>query len=90
MLKPAVVTAPAVDSSLTSAETLRLMRPWVSTKGVKATFTPKVFQETVTVLLFYEIGTGNSPPATNFAVSPEMAASEGSARVRARPTRSND
>ena len=33
-------------------------------------------------------GTGNSPPATNLALSPETAVTVGSARMRATPLRS--
>ena len=75
-----------------------LMRLSASTSGVKVSVTPKglnsipigqtrVLMPAVTVQSWL-LGTGISPPAVNFAVSPEIAVSVGSARTRETPARS--
>src|SRR5947209_12209136 len=81
----------SVDSSETSLITRRLMRPSLSTKGVKFSEMPNflkliwVLQTCVTGSQEYPAGTGNSPPAMNVADSPEIAVRFGSARVRITP-----
>src|ERR1035441_5602380 len=89
------VTALSVDRSDTSVITLRLMRPSDSTTGVKIKLTPN-FLKSIDVwhcttgggLHCNPLGTGNVPPATKLAVSPEIAVRLGSASVRNTPARS--
>ncbi len=57
------------------------MRPGESTTGVNARFTPNGLNVTLIWPLSPATGTGNSPPARKFAVSPETAVKVGSARV---------
>ena len=83
------ITAPSLESWLTSAAIARLMRPSLMTTGLKVTLTPNVFQLTAICPSWAAIGTGNSPPARNFAVSPETAVRLGSASVRTRPVPSS-
>ena len=85
---PVTVMAFSLESSLTSVLILRLMRPSDRTTGVKPRPTPKGLNSMVTSLSSLPTGTGNSPPARNFADSPEMAVRVGSARVRRMPSRS--
>src|SRR5437868_8598741 len=79
------------DSSETSLITRRLMRPSLSTTGVKLSEMPNflkliwVLQTCVTGSQEYPAGTGNSPPAMNVADSPETAVRFGSASVRTTP-----
>src|SRR3954463_4957818 len=79
------------DSSDTSLITRRLMRPSLSTKGVKFSEMPNflkliwVVQTWVVGSQEYPAGTGNSPPAMKVADSPEIAVRFGSARVRMTP-----
>src|SRR3954466_10808624 len=81
----------SVDSSDTSLITRRLMRPSLSTKGVKFSEMPNflkliwVVQTWVTGSQEYPAGTGNSPPAMKVADSPEIAVRFGSASVRTTP-----
>src|SRR3954466_13045644 len=81
----------SVDSSDTSLITRRLMRPSLSTKGVKFSEMPNflkliwVVQTWVTGSQEYPAGTGNSPPAMKVADSPEIAVRLGSASVRTTP-----
>src|SRR6202034_1165207 len=69
-----------LERSETSVRTLRLIRPSVSTTGVKVRLTPNflnsivVWQTGGTVVLHERPpGIGNSPPATKVAFSPEIA-----------------
>ena len=64
------------------------MRPSDMTTGVKPRPTPNGLNSIVISPLSSATGTGNSPPARNFADSPEIAVSVGSARVRSKPSRS--
>src|SRR5690242_8420524 len=76
--------------------TFRLMRPSDSTTGVNTRLTPNFLN----VIWGWQIGgervvshdspfgIGNSPPAINVAVSPEIAVRLGSAKVRITPARS--
>src|ERR1700735_2912513 len=72
------------DNSDTSVITRRLIRPWVSTIGVKLREMPNflkliwVVQTCVVGSQEYPAGTGNSPPAIKVADSPEMAVRLGS------------
>ena len=90
------VIAFSVERSDTSVMTFRLMRPSERTTGVNTRLTPNFLN----VICGWQIGgervvshdspfgIGNSPPATNVAVSPEIAVRLGSARVRTTPARS--
>lgn len=88
------VSAFSLVSSETSLITFRLMRPSASTTGVKLRPTPnflnctEVWQLRVVGSQVKPPGTGNSPPARKFALSPEIAVSVGSASVRITPARS--
>src|SRR4030088_2499142 len=79
------------DSSDTSVITRRLIRPSVSTTGVKLSEMPNflkliwVVQTCVVGSQEYPAGTGNSPPAMKVADSPEIAVRLGSASVRTTP-----
>src|SRR6185295_2980563 len=79
------------DSSETSVITRRLMRPSVSTTGVKLSEMPNflkliwVVQTRVIGSQEKPAGTGNSPPAMKVADSPEIAVRLGSASVRTTP-----
>src|SRR5947207_10443756 len=85
------VMALSFDSSETSVITRRLIRPSLSTTGVKLSEIPNflkliwVVQTCVTGSQEYPAGTGNSPPAINVADSPEIAVRFGSASVRTTP-----
>ena len=75
--------------SETSVDTFSEIRPGPRTTGEKPRPTPYCLNSTVMrPLESWLTGTGNSPPARNLALSPEMAVTFGSARVRTRPTRS--
>ena len=82
-----------VERSDTSVITLRLMRPSDSTTGVNSRLTPNFLKSTcawqtggdLVVSQDSPLGIGNSPPATNVAVSPEIAVKFGSASVRITP-----
>src|SRR5262249_29447488 len=90
------VIAFSVERSDTSVMTFRLILPSVSTTGVKTRLTPNFLN----VICGWQIGgdrvvsqdrpfgMGNSPPAMNVAVSPEIAVRLGSAKVRMTPARS--
>src|SRR5215475_6126029 len=86
---PEIVTALAKSSSLTSGAIRRLIRPFCRTVGVNDSRTPKGLYSIVGVTSplaeVAAIGTGNSPPARNCAVSPESAIRLGSARRRISP-----
>ena len=87
---PCMTKAPSDESSLTSVEIFRLIRPSLSTTGVKFRPTPKGLNSSWTLpSRSRDVGTGNSPPARNFADSPEIAVRLGSASVRRRPSRSS-
>src|SRR5262245_61111960 len=83
------------EISDTSVITRRLIRPSVSTTGVKLREIPNFLKETVWTQFpkppppvgwqLTPIGIGNSPPDTNVADSPEIAVRLGSARVRTTP-----
>ncbi len=85
------VMAFSFDSSETSVITRRLIRPSVSTTGVKLSEIPNflkliwVLQTRVTGSQLKPAGTGNSPPAMKVADSPEIAVRFGSASVRTTP-----
>ena len=76
--------------------TFRLMRPSESTTGVNTRLTPNFlnvicgWQTGGERVVSHDspFGIGNSPPATNVAVSPEIAVRLGSASVRMTPARS--
>ncbi len=70
---------------LTSGATTRLMRSLPITVGVKARLTPNSLNSTVVTPSSCSTGTGNSPPARNFAVSPDSAIRFGSASVLTKP-----
>src|SRR5665213_1711519 len=83
------------ETSETSVITCRLIRPSVSTTGVKLSEMPHFLKEidgahcpiwpaTVAVQVT-PVGIGNSPPAMKVADSPEIAVRFGSARVRTTP-----
>src|SRR4051812_36324242 len=90
------VKALSVERSDTSVMTLRLMRPSLSTTGVNVRLTPNFLKSMVgwqtggdfDVSHDRPAGIGNSPPARNEAVSPEIAVRFGSASVRMTPARS--
>ncbi len=75
------VMAFSLESSDTSVETFRLMRPSPSTTGVKERLTPNFLKSICCWQIGGErvvshdrpLGMGNSPPAMNVAVSPEIA-----------------
>src|SRR5947207_7240937 len=85
------VIALSFDSSETSVITRRLMRPSLSTTGVKLSEIPNflkliwVVQTWVVGSQEYPAGIGNSPPAMKVADSPEIAVRLGSASVRTTP-----
>src|ERR1700710_2833141 len=92
---PVTVIELSSDTSETSVITRRLIRPSVSTTGVKLSEMPNFLNETdswhCTIVLVDVVGwqvapagTGNSPPATKVADSPEIAVKFGSASVRTR------
>src|SRR5207302_7870007 len=89
-------SALSLDRSETSVMTLRLMRPSDITTGVKLMLTPNFLKSTCAwqtggdfvVSQLKPAGIGNSPPARNVALSPEIALSVGSASVRITPARS--
>src|ERR1700761_901960 len=89
----AIVIAFCDDRSDTSVMTRRLMRPSVRTTGVNTRLTPNFLKSTCdwqtggdfVVSHDRPFGIGNSPPATNVAVSPEIAVRFGSAKVRITP-----
>src|ERR1700739_3003294 len=83
------------ETSDTSVITRRLIRPAVSTTGVKLSEIPNFLKLTVwthcpiapevVVWQVTPVGIGNSPPEINVADSPEMAVRFGSASVRTTP-----
>src|SRR6266699_3806243 len=85
----------SLDSSETSVITRRLIRPSVSTTGVKLSEIPNFLKLTVwmqfpiapdvVVWQVTPVGIGNSPPEINVADSPEIAVRLGSASVRTTP-----
>src|SRR5882672_481493 len=89
------VRAFSVETSDTSVITRRLIRPSVSTTGVKLSEIPNFLKLTVWTQLpiapavdvwqVTPVGIGNSPPEINVADSPEIAVRLGSARVRTIP-----
>src|SRR6202011_5997470 len=85
------VMALSFDNSETSVITRRLIRPSVSTTGVKLREIPNflkliwVVHTCVTGSQEKPAGTGNSPPAMKVADSPEIAVRLGSASVRTTP-----
>ena len=86
-MPPPSVKAPVLVSSLTSVEICSEMRPGASTTGVKDRPTPNCLKSIGDVAVAVAAtGTGNSPPARNFAVSPDTAVRLGSASICTRPT----
>src|SRR2546430_8180921 len=89
------VKAFSVETSDTSVITRRLIRPSVSTTGVKLSEMPNFLKLTVwtqfpiapdvVVWQVTPVGIGNSPPEMNVADSPEIAVKFGSASVRTTP-----
>src|SRR3984893_1812526 len=89
------VKAFSVETSDTSVITRRLIRPSVSTTGVKLSEMPNFLKLTEgeqgpvpppgAVWQVTPVGNGNSPPAMNVADSPEIAVRLGSASVRTTP-----
>src|SRR6202165_1392859 len=89
------VKAFSVETSDTSVITRRLIRPSVSTTGVKLSEMPNFLKLTVwthcpippdvVVWQVTPVGIGNSPPEMNVADSPEIAVRLGSASVRTTP-----
>src|SRR6202140_3113958 len=85
----------SVETSDTSVITRRLIRPSVSTTGVKLSEMPNFLKLTVwtqfpivpvvDVWQVTPLGIGNSPPEINVADSPEIAVRFGSANVRTTP-----
>src|SRR5438132_4194697 len=83
------------ETSDTSVITRRLIRPSVSTTGVKLSEMPNFLKLTVwtqfpmapdvVVWQVTPVGMGNSPPEINVADSPEIAVRLGSASVRTTP-----
>ena len=83
------------ETSDTSVITRRLIRPSVSTTGVKLSEMPNFLKLTVwthcpiapavVVWQVTPVGIGNSPPEINVADSPEIAVRFGSASVRTTP-----
>src|SRR3954466_5602580 len=90
------VMALSDERSDTSVITFRLMRPSAITTGVNTMLTPNFLKSICdwqtggdfVVSHDRPAGIGNSPPATNEAVSPEIAVKFGSASVRTTPARS--
>src|SRR6185369_2594057 len=86
----------STERSDTSVMTFRLMRPSERTMGVNTRLTPNFlnvicgWQTGGERVVSHDspFGIGNSPPATNVAVSPEIAVRLGSASVRITPARS--
>jgi hypothetical protein len=96
VLGTTIVIELVLERSETSVMTLRLMRPSLSTTGVKLRLTPNFLNwiegwqtdATGPTMLPLEaaehekpLRTGNSPPATKVAISPEIAVKFGSASV---------
>src|SRR5580692_1027686 len=89
------VKAFSLETSDTSVITRRLIRPSVSTIGVKLSEIPNFLKLTVwthcpiapdvVVWQVTPVGIGNSPPEIKVADSPEIAVRLGSARVRTTP-----
>src|ERR1700682_5302058 len=89
------VKAFSVETSDTSVITRRLIRPSLSTTGVKLSEMPNFLKLTVWTQLpiappvvvwqVTPVGIGNSPPEINVADSPEIAVRLGSASVRTTP-----
>src|ERR1700722_12661343 len=89
------VKAFSCETSDTSVITRRLIRPSVSTTGVKLSEMPNFLKLTVwthcpmapavVVWQVTPVGIGNSPPEINVADSPEIAVRFGSASVRTTP-----
>src|SRR3984957_9437684 len=92
---PLILIELSVETSDTSVMTRRLIRPSVSTTGVKLSEMPNFLKEIegahwptepdANVWQDTPVGIGNSPPAMNVADSPEIAVRLGSARVRITP-----
>src|ERR1700743_1752828 len=86
----------SLERSDTSVITLGLRRPSDSTIGVNTRLTPNFLKSIcdwqtggdLVVSHDSPFGIGNSPPARNVAVSPEIAVRFGSANVRITPARS--
>ncbi len=84
-----------METSDTSVMTCRLIRPSLSTTGVKLSEIPNFLKLTVwthwpiapavVVWQVTPVGIGNSPPSMKVADSPEIAVRLGSARVRTTP-----
>src|ERR1700694_2664805 len=89
------VNAFSAETSDTSVITCRLIRPSLSTTGVKLREMPNFLKVTVwmqfpiapctVVWQVTPVGIGNSPPEMNVADSPEIAVRLGSASVRTTP-----
>src|SRR6185437_828656 len=94
-VSPLMLIELSFETSDTSVITCRLIRPSVSTTGVKLSEMPNFLKATegehwptapdACVWQVTPVGTGNSPPAMKVADSPEMAVRFGSARVRTTP-----
>ncbi len=92
---PLMLIELSLDTSETSVITCRLMRPSVSTTGVKFSEMPNFLKAidgahcpiwpAAVVVQVTPVGIGNSPPAMKVADSPEIAVRFGSARVRTTP-----
>src|SRR6202451_144540 len=92
---PLMLIELSLETSETSVITRRLIRPSVSTTGVKWSEMPNFLKAidgahcpTAPAGLVWHVtpvGNGNSPPTMNVAASPEMAVRFGSARVRTTP-----
>src|SRR6202012_3003656 len=92
---PLTLIAFSFDISDTSVITRRLMRPSVSTTGVKLSEMPNFLNWTdgahcptapdACVWQVTPVGIGNSPPAMKVAASPESAVRFGAASVRVTP-----
>src|SRR6185437_10908450 len=94
-VSPLMLIEFSFEISDTSVITRKLIRPSVSTTGVKLSEMPNFLKETdgwqfpiepvAVVRHCTPVGIGNSPPAMNVADSPEMAVRLGSASVRITP-----
>src|SRR6201995_1595309 len=92
---PLILIELSFEISDTSVMTRRLMRPSVSTTGVKLSEMPNFLNwiegahcPTAPAAVVWQVtpvGIGNSPPAMKVADSPEMAVRFGSASVRVTP-----
>src|SRR5271156_6835387 len=92
---PLMLIELSLETSDTSVITRRLIRPSLSTIGVKLSEMPNFLKAidgahcpidpAAVVVQVTPVGIGNSPPAMKVADSPEMAVRFGSARVRTTP-----